>query len=260
MQVKDQQKFSHHAQLDVGLLTAVQTNYAYPRHSHDHYVISLIERGVQSFTLKGTKYINPPSGLILINPDVVHTGEAATKMGFQMRCIYPTIEHMEMAGLELNGRYAIPYFKEVRIDDPLVMHSVFALHHALTTNADPLECESRFLGTLTLLIEQYAEFPTSEKLPGNKPHAVRQVRNYIQAHYANRITLKDLAEHVSLSPYYLLRVFRKEMGMPPHAYLQDVRVQRAKRLIQAGYQLAEVAFAVGFSSQSHLTRRTLPLM
>jgi AraC-like DNA-binding protein len=62
--------------------------------------------------------------------------------------------------------------------------------------------------------------------------------------------MAELAEHVSLSPYYLLRVFHAEVGMPPYTYLESVRIRQAQRLIQAGKPLAEVAVEVGFSSQS----------
>ena len=79
MQTKEWTKFSHHAQLDVGLLHAYYVRHAYPRHSHDYYVICLIERGHQSFTHKGTKHCTSGGGVILINPGAVHTGEAADR-------------------------------------------------------------------------------------------------------------------------------------------------------------------------------------
>ncbi len=256
MAVKEQRKFWHNPQLDVSLLHAFHVEYAYPRHSHDHYVVCLIERGVQSFTLKGTKYVTPPSGLILINPGMVHTGEAATEQGFRMRSLYPTVAHMQAAFYELTGRHqTVPYFKEVRVDDLAATRSVFALHEALANEANPLECESRFMATLAQLIKRYGDGRSTEQRLGNEHRAVQQARRYIEAHFTEPISLSDLAEHVALSPYYLLRVFRAEVGMPPHAYLQDVRVRRAQRLIELGKPLAEVAFAAGYSSQSHLTRR-----
>ena len=91
---KEQQKYWRNPQLDIDLMQAYHVNYAYPKHSHDQYVICLIEHGVQSFTLKGTKYFTLPRRLILINLGVVHTGEAATEDGF-MRSFYPSIEHMQ---------------------------------------------------------------------------------------------------------------------------------------------------------------------
>lgn len=254
--MKEHRRFWRNPQFDLSLLHAFHIDYAYPRHSHDHYVICLIEWGVQSFTHQGTKYVTPPSGLILINPGVVHTGEPASTQGFQMRSLYPTVAHMQSAVYELTGRHqAIPYFKDVRVDDPAATRSVLALHNALTTQTNPLESESRFITTLAQLINRYADIHSAEQPLGNERRAVQQVRHYIEAHFAEPMSLSDLAEQVSLSPYYLLRVFRAEVGMPPHTYLQDVRIRRAQRLIELGKPLAEVALDVGYSSQSHLTRR-----
>ncbi len=256
MNTNDRTKFWHNAQLDMSLLHAFHREYAYPRHGHDHYVVCLIERGVQSFTHKGTKYVTPPSGLILINPGIVHTGEPATEQGFQMRSLYPTEMHMQTAVHQLTGHHnAIPYFRDVRIDDPDVTHSVWALHDALINGTSPLEIESRFIATLIQLIKRYGEVRSAERPFSQERDAVRLARQYLEDNFAQRISLSDLAEQVALSPYHLLRVFHAEVGLPPHTYLQDVRIRRAQRLIELGYTLADAALEVGFSSQSHLTRR-----
>jgi len=52
----------------------------------------------------------------------------------------------------------------------------------------------------------------------------------------------------------LLRVFRKELGIPPHAYLTQVRVLRAKKLLSVGIPIAQVAWETGFADRSHLNR------
>jgi AraC-like DNA-binding protein len=245
----------HNDQFDVELLQAAYVQHAYPRHSHDYYVICLIEQGLQSFTHKGAKHFTPPGGVILINPGEAHTGESAHPQGFQMRSIYPTTAHMQTAVLELTGRpRGLPYFKEVRIDQSWARNSVLALHCSLLQVNCALECESRFTWTLTELIKRYADLRLSERSLGVEHQATRQARAYIDECYSQNISLSHLAAQVSLSPYYLLRVFCAEVGMPPHAYLESVRIRHAQRLIQAGRPLAEVALEVGFSSQSHLTQ------
>jgi AraC-like DNA-binding protein len=194
--------------------------------------------------------------MILINPGAVHTGEAADENGFEMLSLYPTMSHMQNAVFELTGRHrASPFFTEVRIDHPWVIDSVLALHKSLTQETSPLECESRFIWTLAQLIKRYADIRFDEPQPGQERKAVQRARRYIDERFAQGINLAQLAEHVSLSPYYLLRVFRAEVGMPPYAYLESVRIRQAQRLIEAGNPLAEVAVEVGFSSQSHLTHR-----
>ena len=245
----------HNAHLDVGLLHARFFQHAYPRHSHDYYVISLIERGRQSFTHKGEKYTTPAGGVILINPGVVHTGEPVDSHGFELRSLYPTISHMELAAYELTGHQrSLPFFANVRVDDAQVSKSILSLHKSLLKDSTSLEGESRFLWTLTKLIKRYADAPLAEQKLGNENKAIQKARHYIEDHFAEGISLDAISRHVALSPYYFLRAFRAEVGMPTHAYLESVRIRHAQGLIGAGKPLAEIAAAVGFSSQSHLTR------
>lgn len=256
MQNKEWTAIWHHPQLEVGLLQAFYVQHAYPRHSHDYYVVCLIERGFQSFTHKGDKYFTPPGGVILINPGTVHTGEPADAHGFQMRSLYPTTGHMQKAAFELTGRHqGLPFFKEVRVDDRWARESLLALHQALAGGASSLECESRFTWTLAQFIQRYGDIRAKEQRLGKEREAIRQARRYIEERFAEGLSLNQLADHVSLSPYYLLRAFRAEMGMPPYTYLESIRIRQAQQLIEAGKPLAEVAVETGFSSQSHLTRR-----
>jgi len=256
MQTKEWTKIWHNPQLDIELLQAFYTDHAFPRHSHDYFVICLVQRGFQSFTHQGTKYYTPPSGVILINPEAAHTGEVADGRGFEMLCLYPTASHMQNAAIELAGRYqTLPFFTEVRVDHRWARDNILALHNALTRKASTLECESRFTWTLAQLIKRYAVIPFGEQKLGKERQAVQRARSYLEESFSRGVSLTQLAAYVSLSPYYLLRVFSAEVGMPPHAYLESVRIRHAQRLIEAGKPLAEVATEVGFSSQSHLTHR-----
>lgn len=254
MQTKEWATIRHNHQLDVGLLHAHYVRHAYPRHSHDYYVISLIELGRQSFTHKGTKFTTPPGGVILINPGATHTGEAVDERGFELRSLYPTVSHMKMAMYELTGRtQALPFFSEVRVDHPWATKSILALHKALSQETTFIERESQFIWTLTQLIKRYADIPITEPRPGNESKTIQKARRYIEDCFAEDVSLNSLAQYVALSPYYFLRVFCAEVGMPPHAYLENVRIRQAQRLIRAGIALADVAVHVGFSSQSHMT-------
>ena len=246
----------HHEQLDVDFLQAFYVEHAFPKHSHDYYVICLIQRGVQSFTHKGAKLYTPPGGVIFINPDVAHTGEPADEKGFRMLALYPTIAHMQAAAYELTGKHQIrPFFKDVRVDHPWVLGNMVALHDAVQQNRSPLEIESRFTWTLAQMLKRYGDVQLKEQKLRQERFAIRQARHFIEEHFAEGIKLAQLAEHVALSPYYFLRVFGAEVGMPPHAYLESVRIRQAQYLIRQGQPLIDVAVDVGFSSQSHLTSR-----
>jgi AraC family transcriptional regulator len=86
-------------------------------------------------------------------------------------------------------------------------------------------------------------------------HALREVEEYIHAHLDHNIALADLADAAHLSEFHFARLFRQTTGLPPHQFVIHQRVERAKQLIAEGrLSLAQVAFEVGFSDQSQLTR------
>jgi len=67
-------------------------------------------------------------------------------------------------------------------------------------------------------------------------------------------SLEALAQELDTSPFALLRAFKAAYGMPPHTWLTDARVRRARRLLEAGTSPVDTALAVGFSDQPHLNR------
>ena len=84
--------------------------------------------------------------------------------------------------------------------------------------------------------------------------AVREVRAFIQEHASETILLEELAEVAGLSKFYLLRLFRASVGVPPHTYQVCLRLARAKALLNTKRPLAQVAADAGFSDESHLIR------
>jgi AraC family transcriptional regulator len=89
---------------------------------------------------------------------------------------------------------------------------------------------------------------------GLAPVQLRRVIEYIDAHLAEELSLAELAAIAGLSPNHFAQAFKATTGRPPHRYLTERRVQRARELLRdPRISIAEIAHAVGFSSQSHLT-------
>jgi AraC family transcriptional regulator len=83
---------------------------------------------------------------------------------------------------------------------------------------------------------------------------IRKAIDFIHANLSWNITLEELALESGLSPGYLVSAFKQATGRPPHRYLLEQRVERAKVLLADPNQIiTQIAFDVGFSSQSHLT-------
>jgi len=76
----------------------------------------------------------------------------------------------------------------------------------------------------------------------------------LEAHYAENISIDTLAQLTRLSPYYLIRSFHQQVGLPPHRYQRHWQLVQAKRSLQTTTPLAEIAIRHEFYDQSHLTR------
>jgi AraC family transcriptional regulator len=95
-----------------------------------------------------------------------------------------------------------------------------------------------------------------ESADGLTKQRVRRLLDYIESHLGGDLTLKQMADELELSPFYLARVFRAEIGSSPHQYVLDRRIARAKSMLRdTQLPIADIALAAGFSSQSHLSNR-----
>lgn len=245
----------HDADLQLEALQAVFTTHAFARHWHDYYVVGLVEDGAQTFACGRATYVTPRGGLILLNPGEPHTGQAAGEAGFSYRALYPTPGHLAPLMAELGRPGELPSFPAVRIDDPALAAEFRAFHATIAGDRPPIERQGRWMALLATLIARHSTVRRPFPRVGAEPRAIATARDYLETHYAEPVTLDVLAAHTGFSPFHLLRTFRRTLGVPPHVYLESVRIRHAQRLIAAGVALAEVAYAVGFSSQSHFTTR-----
>jgi AraC-like DNA-binding protein len=237
------------------LLRATYLQHSFARHSHEGFMIGVIEQGGCRFYYRGAFHVAAAGSLVFINPGEPHDGTGAEAARMTYRALYPEAALLQRATSELAGRqHGVPSFPEPVAMDEAMSRLVRGLHQLLEVAVSPLERESRFLETFALIIGRYAEHRPSPLLLGSERQAVRQAREYLETYHAEQVTLTQLARVADLSPFHFLRVFRAEIGLPPHVYLTQVRVQRAKTLLSLGMPIPQVAYATGFVDQSHLTR------
>jgi AraC-like DNA-binding protein len=239
---------------NLSLLRATFITYGFKRHMHDYFVIGMVEAGVQKFAYRRDQYVTLPTGLIVINPGEAHTGEAAIAAGFGYRALYPETDVLQQVASEVKGRSQnIPFFSEPVIHDPALFDEIYGLHRALEESRSKLEHETRYLQALARLVIRHAETRPTAMLVKREKQAITQLRRYIEQHFADDIRLADLASLVNWNPFYLLRAFRQAVGLPPHAYMETVRIREAQERLRGGTPIVQVAYDTGFSSQSHFT-------
>jgi AraC family transcriptional regulator len=152
-----------------------------------------------------------------------------------------------------------------RLRPDLVFHDHAALNktsrsyvdRALNTQDPPssLEMEGRAMLLLDALLDLHGlTRPKPQARGGLSGWQLRRVTDFMIERAADDLALDELAALVDLSAKHFARAFRQSTGVPPHRWLIERRIDRAKELLAASdHSLAEIALACGFADQSHFT-------
>ncbi len=246
----------HDAVPGVDLLRARFVTHRYGRHAHETYTVGVIESGVEEFDYGSQLLRAGPGAVALLNPEVVHTGQAGVPDGWSYRVLYPAVDLMADIASELGAPGGTPSFPETVIDDARCARLLRAAHVA-AEHGDRLASSSLLRTALAGVLSAHARLASAAdppRWPRQSSVTVRAVQEVLADSLADPPSLDELASAAGMSPFALLRAFRDATGLPPHAYLNQLRVRLARRLLDAGLRPAEVAAETGFADQPHLTR------
>lgn len=255
MTLTDEAEWHTSAFCDTGLLHARYVRQTFPRHFHESFVVCVNERGTHGSWYRGANVIIPQRAVTVVPPGEVHTGQPVPGWPWHYRAMYPSVALLtELAGDAGLRRTQIPSFPSLWFNDAALSQAFLRAHRAHEQDPDPLVAEGGVVEVLSALVRRHTLGPR-EGAERQLPHgAVQRAIEYLNDCFADRITLDHLARVLRVTRYVVLRVFRRATGIPPYAYLTQIRVERAKQLLQADLPIATVAQRVGFADQSHLTR------
>lgn len=252
--LKDKAKFWRAERYDdLECLRATFVKHDYPKHMHDTFAIGVIERGAEKFYANGENHIAQAGRIALFNPHVVHDGKPDGD-GFSYRVTYPSIELMNEVQHDLLGKIDTIHFNDLILNDDYLAQRFLAFHNVLEYSNDSLEQDSAFTTILSELIQRHGDLNFDFTKAGMERLPIKVVRECIDDLFASDLNLDDLAELSQLNRHHLLRTFRKELGLTPHAYQTMRRVQAAKQKLERGDLPIQVAIDCGFFDQSHMSR------
>jgi AraC family transcriptional regulator len=143
--------------------------------------------------------------------------------------------------------------------DPVVHHLGLCLH---TARSRPSEmspvCADHIASALEAYLNQahnVVSLPPPAARGGLAPWQLRQAKEMLVSRLDEPISLAELAHACKLSPGHFARAFRQTTGQPPHRWLMEQRIEKAKQLlVETTLSLAQIALTCGFADQSHFTR------
>lgn len=227
-----------------------------PSHTHETYQLNLnldLPGGVH---YRGAYHVVPARRLTVIMPGETHSPRDPDDREEDSAhlVLYVTPEALGGAARALSARRTgLPAFRDLIVDDAQLIQRFTRLHAVLSRPSPALDQDVRLLTLLTSLVERYAGIAAARALPPAH-RAVRHAQEYLHDHRTANVSLAELAHVSGLSPYRLTRLFSASVGMPPHAYQIQLRIEQAKRLLLAGRTVSDAGHEAGFYDLSHFTR------
>jgi AraC-like DNA-binding protein len=237
-------------------LRAIHFARRFPPHFHDTFAIGVVESGATRLSTRRGEWVARAGTILAFSPGEIHGAEPLSEGGYTYRMVYPTALFMRAIGIDhprLDS--ASPLFRVPVIDDPSLGRQLQRAHVPLMDGISLASAESQLVTSLRRLVARWGTDVRSTDEPDGAHRAVvERALDFLHERFTQKVSLATLAEVCGMSPFHLIRVFRRVLGVPPYAYLVQLRVNRAQAMLCEGWSLADVAYSCGFADQSHLTR------
>lgn len=225
-----------------------------PPHSHAEYQLCLSLDFPGNYNYRGANHPVPQRSLSILHPGEMHASydphDREEQSNFRLFYL-PSHLLQDILSRDNDRLTASPFFPDPILVSENLFQSFLRLHNLLGDTAPLLEQEGQLYMLLQELTLQHAKDSPHITATPQERTVVRYMQEYIQDHYDRNISLADLAKNLGRHPVYLHQMFRQAVGLPPHAYLIQIRIDRAKRLLAQGLPISTVARDVGFYDQSH---------
>jgi AraC-like DNA-binding protein len=225
--------------------------HAYRPHSHPTWTIAVMERGAAAFQVDARHERADDGECFVLEPEAVHTGVPAVPEGWAYKVLY--LEPELLSVWDERDTAAPRAARWVVFKDAALRAAMLHAHQALAEEPVGLARDEAVLHAVGALKPHLRPGPETPK--DRVEHAaVRRAIAHIRDRWDQAVPLQELAQVAGLSRFELVRRFKQQVGLPPHAFQVDLRIHRARELLGAGRAPADVALMCGFADQAHLTR------
>ncbi|MGX9929939.1 AraC family transcriptional regulator [Virgibacillus salarius] len=222
------------------------------KHTHHFTELFYIVKGKGSFLLSNHEIPVKENDLVIINPNVEHTEKS--NLYDSLEYIALGIEGLTFAHVKENSSQMGLYtYQGDRENILFYLHSL--LNEVQQGNEEYEVICQNIIEILMVKLRRGKMLEIQKTEPQNINKAAAFIMYYINQNYREPITLDTLAEIGHINKYYLAHTFKKDMGISPIEYLNQVRIREAKILLDTtDYHIGNIAEFTGFSSQSFFTQ------
>lgn len=236
-------------------------------HYHEFYKMIYFVEGKVDYTVEGKTYHLKPHDFVLVGANEIHKPQIDGRVPYERYIVYLSedfLRERDRLGQSLKG-----CFEEAEQSQNRVVHFAPESYEELVgclLRMEQIEAQKEeYMGDL-LLKSAFLEFMVlfnrnAVRQPGAfittaaYHEKVVDVITYIRKHLTEEINVDLLARRCYVSKYYLMRQFKEATGYSIHQYINEKRIQAAKRMILAGIPASEACYRCGFHDYSTFARR-----
>ncbi len=219
------------------------------------YALILVAGGEVRLIVDNRQHELSPGSVYLCMPEQT-IGTAAPASGLDMSIFYFEVFAAREEG---GGYYPV---KDAALFPPDTLLSVFPAKQISAIYGEVFKLSGddsqriSFRAQIDFQELLYAIHVNSRRQPRNTGTALDQAKEYIEAHYMEPITTREMAQAAGLSPKYFLDLFKKKYGKSAVDYIAELRLAEAKRLMaEQGSKLKDIAHRVGFADEFYFSRK-----
>lgn len=226
----------------------------WPSIVHTHYFSELffVRSGIGSFIVENQTFCVAQDDLVIVNPNVAHTEVSVGTTPLEYVVLGVEGMRFDFDKNSPSDHTICNYFKQ---REELLFYFDIMLRE-IEGRASGHEMVCQKLLDILLIILMRGSNSSFSVAPSQKiSKECSQVMRHINSNFAEEITLDSLAEVAHLSKFYLVHTFTSFFGMSPMTYLNGVRIQSSKELLEStNHSILQIAQSTGFSSQSYFSQ------
>lgn len=234
-------------------------------HSHEHLELAFILSGEGQYRFEEGIFPVKEGDVLILNPGERHQALACPEVEVPATEFFVGALDIQIEGMPPNtlpvpgGGHILHTTGELRQKLFRICASMEA-ENALCRQGKYFMMKAYLMQLLLLVVRE--QFEPVERTGGyvfesvNRKYVVEQIANYFEDHYAEKISLDQIAENMYLSPFYVSKIFKSETGVAPIRYLINIRLEKAMELLEGGCEgsIQDVAASVGYEDAYHFSK------
>lgn len=221
-------------------------------HLHQRFSVGAVASGTVCYNVAGQENLLELGSLAIINPEAMHSCNAIGQSYRSFYMLYLDVSWCTQIQQSMWGTDDFIPANVSKLEDT-ALYDEYCLCMQKLLLVD-IYAEEKEQLLYSLLSQIFAKCCDKEMDVPPMPFSISRLKMLLAEDLHKDMSLDNLSAQFKLNPYTLIRQFKAETGLTPHAYRMNCRIEKAREYLQEGKDIGETALECGFFDQSHLHR------